>query len=485
MLCLALTTVALRRGRFPCDLTVRQAFETTVCSPPPRGLQGKGKRMEAKMKRGTASGEVRLRGRALFICRVIWIAFALFNLVLSFLNLLQPVFGGQIVICPLTFTCPASESTLQILKQAQIPLAAYDTYVLIFGLIFGLIFLAMSVLLFWRAFDQPIGLFASFAFLFIGFAVFLGNPPSTVPPALVGSISLIQTSVQDLCLGFFLVTFPDGRFVPRWSWLIGCTLFVQGVFFQLPGPLNILSWPFPLIVIELVLAYGSPIAIQVYRYRRVSSPAQRQQTKWVIFGLVSALLLLFVSFFSGALFPPDSLYQLTSDPFSSLAFLLLPLSVSIAILRSRLWDIDFIIQRTIVYGTLTATLVVIYAGLVIGLQTLVRLFIGQISQSPVVIVASTLAIAALFRPLRHRLQALIDRRFYRRKYDAAKVVAAFSATLRQEVDLDTLREQLVAVVQETMQPSHVSLWLRPPARQQGTWRATPSVHAEREATEER
>jgi len=249
--------------------------------------------------------------------------------------------------------------------------------------------------------------------------------------------------------------------------------------------LNILSWPFPLIVIELVLAYGSPIAIQVYRYRRVSSPAQRQQTKWVIFGLVSALLLLFVSFFSGALFPPDSLYQLTSDPFSSLAFLLLPLSVSIAILRSRLWDIDFIIQRTIVYGTLTATLVVIYAGLVIGLQTLVRLFIGQISQSPVVIVASTLAIAALFRPLRHRLQALIDRRFYRRKYDAAKVVAAFSATLRQEVDLDTLREQLVAVVQETMQPSHVSLWLRPPARQQGTWRATPSVHAESEATDER
>jgi hypothetical protein len=189
-----------------------------------------------------------------------------------------------------------------------------------------------------------VGLFASFAFLLIGFSGIVGDS-STMLPAIQVFGNLIQQSCQDLCLGFFLVTFPDGRFVPRWSWLIGCTLFVQGLFFQLPGPLNILSWPFPLIAIELVLAYGSPIVIQIYRYRRVSSSAQRQQTRWVIFGLVSALLLLFVSFFSGALFPLLSLYQLTGDPFSSVAFLLIPLSISIAILRSRLWDIDVIINR--------------------------------------------------------------------------------------------------------------------------------------------
>jgi hypothetical protein len=131
-----------------------------------------------------------------------------------------------------------------------------------------------------------------------------------------------------------------------------------------------------------------------------------------------------------------------------------------AILRARLWEIDVIIRRTLVYSTLTVILALLYVGLVIGLETLVRLFTGQVGQSPVSIVVSTLAIFALFQPLRHRVQAMIDRRFYRRKYDAAKTVEAFSATLRNELDLNQLREHLVAVVQETMQPTHVSLWLR-------------------------
>jgi hypothetical protein len=131
---------------------------------------------------------------------------------------------------------------------------------------------------------------------------------------------------------------------------------------------------------------------------------------------------------------------------------------------SSAYDIDLIINRTLVYSTLTATLAAVYFGLVIGLQSLLHVITGQVSQSPLAIVVSTLAIYVLFQPLRHRIQRIIDRRFYRSKYDAARVIANFSATLRGEIDLNQLSEHLIAVVQETMQPAHVSLWLRAPER---------------------
>ena len=199
----------------------------------------------------------------------------------------------------------------------------------------------------------------------------------------------------------------------------------------------------------------------------MSDPVQRQRTKWVIFTFIVLLLGFFgeslvfeaLPHLFPAFSPPDPLSQGSSLFVWNIAPVLIPLSFGIAILRSHLWDIDNIINRTLVYGTLTISLALSYVGLIFALQSLLRVIINQ--NNAVAIVVSTLVIAALFQPLRHRIQVIIDRRFYRRKYDAAKTLEAFSATLRNEVDLNQLREHLLTVVQETIQPAHVSLWLRP------------------------
>ncbi len=142
-----------------------------------------------------------------------------------------------------------------------------------------------------------------------------------------------------------------------------------------------------------------------------------------------------------------------------LSFAGVPVAVGFAVLKHRLYDIDLLINRTLVYGSLTVTLAAVYVGSVVGLQAILRVLSGQ--ESTLAVVASTLAIAALFGPLRRRVQGLVDRRFYRRKYDAAKTLAAFSVRLRDETRLDALSEDLVGVVTRTVQPAHASLWLRP------------------------
>jgi hypothetical protein len=197
----------------------------------------------------------------------------------------------------------------------------------------------------------------------------------------------------------------------------------------------------------LVGIVGAVAAVMV-RFRR-SRGVERQQMKWFVYA--SALLLLT---------PVEGLLpEIFSNVLFGVVLIGMPTAIGIAVLRYRLYDIDLVINRTLVYGSLTVTLVLFYLGGVVSLQYAFRALTGQGSQ--IAVVASTLAIAALFNPLRRRVQAFVDRRFYRRKYDAAKTLEAFSVKLRDETDLDALNAELVGVVRSTMQPAHVSLWLRP------------------------
>jgi len=194
----------------------------------------------------------------------------------------------------------------------------------------------------------------------------------------------------------------------------------------------------------------------IIRLRRARG-LERQQIKWFVYAtvlLISGGILTYpVSEVIGSVW----LRWISFVPFI-VGVMSIPVSMGIAILRYRLYDIDLLINRTLVYGSLTAALVGLYFGVIVVLQRVFVLFIGQ--QSTLAVVASTLLIAALFTPLRRRIQSFIDRSFYRNKYDARKTLDAFSTKLRDKTDLDALRGDLVGVVRETMQPAHVSLWLR-------------------------
>jgi hypothetical protein len=398
--------------------------------------------------------ETRLHGHWLVLARLLWLAIFILTLVVFCANLLVGNYGLLTTIVLVAVTS---------------------------------VWFAVSLALFWRkSSDRAILLFSLLLVLTGG--VFF--PPIPVALARVG-VWWVPIFVVEALAGVTLsfgYTLPDGRFIPGFTrWLALGWIIVSLVPIPILGVVDHLSnWWLSLPYTLVRIAFYCSLALALlYRYRRRSTPVQRQQIKWVVFAatiVVGAVSLenlglhVLPSAFPALAVSPQ-LQQLVRVLALYLLSALIPLSIGIALLRYRLWDIDILINRTLVYGSLTALLALLYFGLVIGLQSLVRLFTGQVSQSPVVIVASTLALFALFQPLRRRLQKIIDRRFYRIKYDAAKTLAAFSATLRDEVDLSRLSEDLVAVVQETMQPAHISFWLRPTAqnrKERATWSSPPA-----------
>jgi len=377
------------------------------------------------------------------------------------------------VPCP-TVTCPTgqlSTSGLHALEDLGFSLDSFAAYTVAMDILFAAVCTVVALLIFWRRSDDRMGLLVSLALITFGTAtfVFTMEALATRHPAWETPTSFLHF-LGAASFGLFLYLFPDGRFVPRWTrWVV-----LVWIVWQLPRyffPNWYLS-PSPYTWHSLtntavwLSALSTAIYSQGYRYRRTASSAQRQQIKWVVFGISAALAgFLGISLMLGVFAPeptsPGTLlaYLVGNTFIGYLAILLIPLSIGLAVLRYHLFDIDLIINRTLVYVTLTVILAVFYEGTIVVLQNVFRVLTGQESQ--VAVVASTLAIAAMFEPLRRRIQGLVDRAFYRRKYDARKTLEAFSATLRDETDLEALNSELVGVVTETMQPAHVSLWLRP------------------------
>jgi hypothetical protein len=304
---------------------------------------------------------------------------------------------------------------------------------------------------------------------------------------------------------FLMLLFPGGRLPSRrwrivvWVTILGAAITALGVAFM-PGSLfthryvnnpfevvgvigtNLTTFAFfgasRLLGTTLLLSSLLAALFSVIVRLRHARGDERQQLKWFMFAAVPATVLgsldgldiIVANFTTDFMFQP--VYILYTSGLivpivyvKVLALLVLPVCTYIAILRYNLYDIDVVINRTLVYGSLTATLVALYFGGIVVLQRVFVLLTGQ--QSTLAVVASTLLIAALFTPLKRRIQGFIDRRFYRRKYDVRKTLEAFSATLRDETDLGALSENLVGIVRETMQPAHVSLWLRPDKASKG------------------
>jgi hypothetical protein len=372
------------------------------------------------------------------------------------------------VMCP---TGQLSPSGLHALERLGLSLDSFAGYSVAMDILFAAVSTAVALLIFLRRSDDRMGLLVSLALLTFGTATFVftmealavQHPPWQIPVSLLHFLGAAS-------FGLFLYLFPDGRFVPRWSrWVVLVWIAWQlpRYFFPdwylSPGP-N--TWHGLTNTVVWLGALGTAIFSQGYRYRRTASSMQRQQIKWVVFGISAALaVFLGISLLLGTFAPeptsPGALlaYLLGNTFIGYLAILLIPISIGIAVLRYHLFDIDIIINRTLVYVTLTVILAGFYEGTIVVLQNLFRALTGQESQ--VAVVASTLAIAAMFEPLRRRIQDLVDRRFYRRKYDAAKTLEALGAKLREETDLDALRDDVVGVARDTMQPAHVSLWLHP------------------------
>jgi hypothetical protein len=404
----------------------------------------------------------RLTGFRKWALRALWLLAAVPLLVLE-VAMAGPYLDSLQTICIETVESCGNQLTAADAASLAAEGVSLGGYVLWFGgvaLLSLLVWQGVGVLLFILRSDDWMAALASLFLIVFSGATFSSDLlvyAAVVYPQLAPAMMGLDVLGEVLVTAFFLL-FPNGRLVPRWLWWLLILRPIVTVLDYLPGigineMLSALLFMVPIAL--LVLA-------QVYRYRRVSTPFEKEQTRWVIFGATfgvgTLLLITSLAITSGTWSGGLTRNGLITLAVMTLAMSAIPITIAVAMLRSRLWDIDVVIRKTTAYAILTGVLTILYLGSIVVLQRLLSPVTGE---SNVAVVLSTLLIAALFLPLRRRVQDAIDRRFFRSKYDAEQVLASFAATVRDETDLDALTAELVRVIQETMQPEFVSVWLKP------------------------
>jgi hypothetical protein len=410
----------------------------------------------AALAAGTLTGWPRLAARTL------WAALTALMLA-RFLSATATRLAGPLTICAegcgLTPEGQALWAALGLPVFWQVLLDNLPSFIL------TAVHVATAILIAWRRPDNWVALLASLTLTGIGAILSAGVLTGAGMP---GWVSSLLFELLTAAFSLLILVFPDGRLYPRgwaWAWAVSVGLALG----PLLAALAALAGEPGLAAARVALLFGvvaAGLVMQVHRYRRVADPAERQQIKWAGFGLAGPALS-WLMWFVLTWQPDGTLVPLPGGSLRVALFILLPmvwpLSLVAAILRYRLWSIDVILRRTLIYSGLTGLLGLLYFATVVALEGAVALLSGEASETrPAGVTAlTTLALAAAFRPLRAWVQRGIDRAFYRRRYDAARTAAAFGAALRAgaSADLDTLQAHLRAVVQETMAPEHVQLWL--------------------------
>jgi hypothetical protein len=339
------------------------------------------------------------------------------------------------------------------LPAAHLTPAEYVAIQICYAVVFMLVCLAVATVIYLRAGREPVALFCAYTLMALGCGFgFLAGLTITNP--ILNALSVIFTGVAQVLAGWFFLIFPSGRFVPRWSrWCVlaaavGIAAVTASAIARVQPAPNAAQ---PISTALILLGAGA----QVYRYRRVSTLTERQQTKWVVFGLAAAMAGIIVFVLVG-LAAPAAKSQVDNNLVGGVFILILaiiPVFIGIAVLRTHLWDIGLVISRTLTYAIVTALLAGVYAGLVL-LTTRVLPF-----HAAVAVAISTLAAAAAFHPLRQRVQRVVDRRFNRARYDADQAIAAFAAGLKDAADPDAVHARLLAAVHQALEPAHASVWI--------------------------